>query len=270
MNYTPWKRAMVAANAKLAKEGKGVSVPRNFNYKNIWGDAAKTFAERLHKAYGLPVNARLDAALQRKLEPFMPELYSNLSREVFIAAGHAGFYNKMPALPAGYESKEAIRVAHELVKECVRRGARHVHLVPDSMDLSASVNYVLSSAPKGSNCWELHYNAGPANVRGWLTTYSTGNRASLAMAQEIARQVREAGFPLWGSGILPSSTIAKWNGYSSGDIGWHRSPNQHGLVPNLIEMGFGTSNYDTSWWKAASRRKLLISAMADALYPPAR
>jgi|GEM_PF-4679750 len=260
-----WKKTMLRANEARPDRLK-VEVPKGFRVNGAWGRAAKTFAERLHKSYGLRPSSRLTLRLRNQIRRYRPETYGKLGREVWLAAGHAGSYNKMPLLPTDWESKEAIRVVNELLAEGKRRGAKDVHLVPHKYDLGASVNYILAKASKGAFCWELHYNAGPASARGWVTAYSRGNQTSLAMAKRIAKEVKEAGFPLWSNGIIASATIAGWNGWS--DIGWHRAPNAAGLVPNLLEMGFGTSRYDTWWWRTKRKRIELVSAMADALWPP--
>jgi hypothetical protein len=260
-----YKIAMLRVHDSLAPN-KRFEVPKGFAVTDRWGKAAGAFAEQLCLALGLPPSKRLSKRLRAVLEPYRPITYRYLDRELWLAAGHAGYYNQMPLLPSGWESKEAIRVVNELLEECRRRGARNVHLVPHKFDLAESIEYVLAHANKGAYCWELHYNAGPASVRGWMTSYSAGNRRSWQMARTIASEIKQAGFPLWGDGIIASATIAKWNGWD--DIGWHRRPNAAGLVPNLLEMGFGTSRYDTYWWKAPRRRKALISAMADAAFPP--
>lgn len=260
-----YKIAMKRAAAALPADRRP-SVPEGFALNGVWGRYARQYARALSEALGLPRSERLNRRLRKALAPYLPVRYRHTNRILYLAAGHAGFYNRMPLLPRRWESKETIRVVDELAAECRRRGGRVV-VVPHSLDLGASVEFVLRNAPKGAYCWELHYNAGPASVRGWLTAYSAGNRRSWQMARDIAREVRQAGFPIWGRGIITSATIGRWNGWD--DIGWHRRPNAAGLVPNLLEMGFGTNRYDAWWWKTARKRAALIGAMADAIYPPA-
>lgn len=256
-----YKKAMTAAAKALS-----VEVPPSFAHNDRWGSGAKTLAAALQQRLGLPVNGRLSGPLKKALRPYLPRRYRYLGREVWLAAGHAGNYNRMAYLPTKWESKETVLVVNELARECLRRGAKRVYVVPHALDLGASIEYVRRRASKGAFCWELHYNAGPASVRGWVTAYSAGDRRSLRMARTLAKEVRQTGFPLWAGGIIASSTIGRWNGWT--DIGWHRSLKAAGLVPNLLEMGFGTSPKDGYWWSRKKRRAALVAAMADALFPP--
>jgi len=61
-----WKRAMTVAAAE-----KGVKVPAGLNYAETFGDPARALAERLNKALGLSISARLTEALKAKLEPYL-------------------------------------------------------------------------------------------------------------------------------------------------------------------------------------------------------
>jgi len=129
-----WKLAMLRANSELHAESppdgpsRGVEVPTGFRLTDGWGHPAKAFAERLHKAYGLPLSARLTRALKKEIESYLPRPRYRFNPKAPNHKKWLAKYAKRQGIdiPRGYNWK--VPWVGPQARELVRRVQKHLDM----------------------------------------------------------------------------------------------------------------------------------------------
>lgn len=213
---------------------------------------------------GLAGTGNFNLKTLNRLKPYAP-VRRGTGRQVMLAAGHFAGYN---AFPGGSEGAAMIALTKRVAWQLRRWGVK-VDVCPHAYDLGAEIAWVRANC-RDRQAWllELHSNAGPAAAHGALTAYSPTSWGSKSRARKLTKGIVEAtDITAWGSGIIASTTIGAWNGWS--DIGWHRSLNGVG-IPNLIEVGFHTNAGDRAWLLESKKRNRLARGISNAIAPAKR
>jgi N-acetylmuramoyl-L-alanine amidase/Mannosyl-glycoprotein endo-beta-N-acetylglucosaminidase len=107
---------------------------------------------------------------------------------IFISAGHFTGDSGAPSVLGTKEADEMIRTRDFLIRELESRGLtrdQDFFSVPDTIDLSPSINWINGRSRSGDIAVELHGNSATASARGAESYYVDGNNQRKSDAEKL-------------------------------------------------------------------------------------
>jgi hypothetical protein len=114
---------------------------------------------------------------------------------IFISAGHFTGDSGAPSVLGTKEADEMIQTRDLLLQELESRGLtkdQDFFSVPDTLDLSPSINWINARSRSGDIAIELHGNSASASARGAESYYTDGNNQRKADAEKLVNALVSA------------------------------------------------------------------------------